>query len=53
MFTYLSMSSVGDKAVNAEVQATFVMKKNLRMRKSKIHTEKERERWAQRNDIFQ
>ena len=31
---------VGDKAVNAEVQATFVMKKNLRMRKSKIRTKK-------------
>ena len=44
MFTYLSMSSVGDKAVNAEVQATFVMKKNLRMRRSKIHRERERER---------
>ena len=40
------MLSVGDKAVNAEVQATFVMKKNLcmRMRMSKIDTEGERER---------
>ena len=34
---------VGVKAVNAEVQATFVMKKNLRMRRSKIRTERERE----------
>ena len=36
--------NVGDKSVNAEVQATFVMKKNLHMRESKIHAKRERER---------
>ena len=39
-----SKLGVGDKAVNAEVQATLVMMKNLRMRVSKIHTKRERER---------
>ena len=42
------LEGVGDKAVNAEVQATFVMKKNLRMRKSKIRPKRERERERER-----
>ena len=36
--------NVDDMAINAEVQATFVMEKNLRMRISKIRTKRERER---------
>ena len=37
-------SSVGDKVVSAEVQTTYVMKKNLRIRMRKIDTEIERDR---------
>ena len=48
------LEGVGDKAVNAEVQATFVMKKNLRMRRSKIRTERKRDRdWHKGSVLFQ
>ena len=39
---------VVDKAVNAEMQATFVMKKTVCMCISKIDTERERERERER-----
>ena len=42
-YSHPGTTPVGDKAVNVEVQATFVMKKNLCMSKSKIRTERERE----------
>ena len=44
MLVIIACLSAGDKAVNAEVQVTSVMMKNLCMRMSKMDRERERER---------
>ena len=43
---------VGDKVVNAEVQTTSVMKKNLRMRVSEIQRERESKRDRHKGALY-
>ena len=53
MLLIMACLSAGDKAVNAEVQVTSVMMKNLCMRMSKIGTEREREIGTKKRFISQ
>ena len=52
LHTLCYICRVGDKVVSVEVQTTSVMKKNLRMRMSKIHTQRESERDRHKKALY-